>query len=281
MIKVTIWGARGSTPISGLGVSRYGGNTPCVEVSDDAGNILIFDAGTGIRELGRTLAGQVKRVNLLLTHLHMDHIQGLGFFAPLFDPAVEVHIWGPASATYKLQTRLRRYLSPPLFPVRLRDLPAEVTLHELPGPPFEIGPFHISSMMVAHPGPTLGYRIETSESVVAYLPDHEPALGLENFPLEGEWTSGYALAVGADILIHDCQYSDEEYPGHIGWGHSAIGQVVKFAALAGVKKLVPFHHDPSSDDEDLDRLFAGAVNNPDYDFEIIPAVEGSTFEIGR
>lgn len=278
MMKVTIWGARGSTPISGLRVSRYGGNTPCVEVRDDGGTILVFDAGTGIRELGHKLAGQVKRVNLLLTHLHMDHIQGLGFFAPLFDQEVEVHIWGPASASYKLQTRLRRYLSPPLFPVRLRDLPAEVILHELPGPAFDIGPFHISSMMVTHPGPTLGYRIEAPEGVVTYLPDHEPALGLGKFPLRGEWTSGYALSVGADLLIHDCQYSEAAYGAHAGWGHSSIAQTLKFAALAGVKKLVPFHHDPGNDDETLDSLFAAAINNPDYDFEVIPAVEGATFQ---
>jgi phosphoribosyl 1,2-cyclic phosphodiesterase len=280
MIRVTIWGARGSTPIAGLQVSRYGGNTPCVEVSDDEGTILVFDAGTGIRELGRKLAGRARRINLLLTHLHLDHIQGLGFFAPLFNPEVEVHIWGPASATDKLQNRLRRYLSPPLFPVRLRDLPAQVTLHELPGPDFEIGRFHITGMMVIHPGPTLGYRVESPDGVVAYLPDHEPALGLARFPHRGEWTSGYGLAAGADLLIHDSQYSDEGYLRHVGWGHSSIGQAAGFAALAGVKKLVPFHHDPNNDDDVLDALFAGAVNNPDYDFEVVPAVEGMTFEIG-
>lgn len=280
-MKVTIWGARGSTPISGLNFARYGGNTPCVDVRDDEGTILVFDAGTGLRELGQQLVGKVKRVNLLLSHLHVDHIQGIGFFAPFFDPSVEVHIWGPASATHKLHARLRRYLSPPLFPVRLRDLPAEVILHELPGEPFDIGPFHITSMIVIHPGPTLGYRVEGPDGVVAYLPDHEPALGLGEFPLEGRWTSGYALAAGADLLIHDCHYSDEEYKTHVGWGHSSVGQVMKFADLAGVKKVVPFHHDPGNDDEALDRLFAGVVDNPDYDFEVIPAVEGTTFEIGR
>jgi phosphoribosyl 1,2-cyclic phosphodiesterase len=280
-MKVTIWGARGSTPISGVNFARYGGNTPCVDIRDDEGTILVFDAGTGLRELGQQLSGKVKRVNLLLSHLHMDHIQGIGFFAPFFDPSVEVHIWGPASATHRLHTRLRRYLSPPLFPVRMRDLPAEVTLHELPGEPFDIGPFHITSMIVIHPGPTLGYRVEGPDGVVAYLPDHEPALGLGKFPLAGKWTSGYGLAAGADLLIHDCHYSDEEYKTHIGWGHSSVGQVMRFAALSGVKKVVPFHHDPGNDDEALDRLFAGVVDNPDYDFEVIPATEGATFQIGR
>ncbi len=278
MIRTKIWGCRGSTPTSGPNFSRYGGNTLCVDVRDDAGTILVLDAGTGIRELGQDLAGRVKVVNLLLTHLHMDHIQGLGFFAPLFDPDVEVHIWGPASATYKLQSRLRRYLSPPLFPVRLRDLPAEIRLHELPGDGFDIGPFHVSSMMVTHPGPTLGYRIEAPEGIVAYIPDHEPALGLGKFPLAGEWTSGYALAVNADLLIHDSQYDALEYSKHVGWGHSSIEQAIELAKLAQVKTLVPFHHDPGHDDQALDKLFANVVDSSDYDFEIIPAVEGATFQ---
>jgi phosphoribosyl 1,2-cyclic phosphodiesterase len=238
----------------------------------------VFDAGTGIQELGQDLVGQVKVVNLLLTHLHMDHIQGLGFCAPLFDPETEVHIWGPASASYKLQWRLRRYLSPPLFPVRLRDLPAEVILHELPGPSFDIGPFHISSMIVSHPGPTLGYRIEAAEGIVTYIPDHEPALGQGKFPLTGEWTSGYGLAAGADLLIHDSQYSDEEYSKHIGWGHSSLSQTLKFSELARVKRLVPFHHDPSHDDAALDKMFADVIHDSGYDFEVIPAVEGATFQ---
>jgi phosphoribosyl 1,2-cyclic phosphodiesterase len=279
MFEVTIWGARGSTPVSGPQFARYGGNTPCLEIEDDSDTVLVIDAGTGIRDLGRKLAGKVKQVNLLLTHLHIDHIQGLGFFAPFFDPQVEVHIWGPASASYKLHTRLQRYLSPPLFPVRLRDLPATVHLHELPVPAFEIGPFHISSMIVTHPGPTLGFRVESAGSVVTFIPDHEPALGLVNFPLSGEWTSGYALAAGADLLIHDCQYSDEEYATHVGWGHTSMTQALKFAALAGVKQLVPFHHDPAHDDETLDRLFAEAVDAPQYDFEVIPAVEGAAFRL--
>ena len=201
MIRTKIWGCRGSTPTAGPDFSRYGGNTLCVDIRDDAETILVFDAGTGIRELGQDLAGKVKVVNLLLTHLHMDHIQGLGFFAPLFDPEVEVHIWGPASASYKLHSRLRRYLSPPLFPVRLRDLPAEVTLHELPGPAFEIGPFRIFSMMVTHPGPTLGYRIEAAEGIVTYIPDHEPALGLGRFPLFGRMDF-WLCVVCRDRLAH-------------------------------------------------------------------------------
>lgn len=278
MIRTKIWGCRGSTPTAGPEYSRYGGNTLCLDIRDEDGTILVLDAGTGIIELGRDLAGKVKVVHLLLTHLHMDHIQGLGFFAPLFNPEVKVHIWGPASTSYRLQSRLRRYLSPPLFPVRLRDLPAEVILHEQPDAAFDIGPFHISSMMVLHPGPTLGYRIESPKGIITYIPDHEPALGLDNFPLEPEWTSGYALAAGADLFFHDSQFNDKEYLNHVGWGHSSLSHTLKLAALAEVKTVVPFHHDPAHNDEALDNLFADVIDNSDYNFEVIPAVEGATFQ---
>jgi phosphoribosyl 1,2-cyclic phosphodiesterase len=134
-------------------------------------------------------------------------------------------------------------------------------------------------MMVIHPGPTLGYRIETPEGIITYIPDHEPALGTDKFPIGPEWTSGYALAAGADILIHDSQYTDEEYRSHVGWGHSSLRHTLKLAALAGVKTVVPFHHDPGHEDAMLDNFFAEAVASSDYDFEVIPAVEGMTFDL--
>jgi ribonuclease BN (tRNA processing enzyme) len=137
----------------------------------------------------------------------MDHLQGLGFFAPLYNPDIEVHIWGPGSTTLTLWARLSRYMSPPLFPVRLRDLPCALQLHEVPCRDATIGPFSISANFVCHPGPTVGYRISTPEAVLTYIPDHEPALGARPFPLNKEWTSGAALAAGVDLLIHDAQYS--------------------------------------------------------------------------
>src|SRR5262249_20890941 len=148
-------------------------------------------------------------------------IQGLGFFAPLYNPAVEVHIWGPASPTLCLRDHLSRYLSPPLFPVRLRDLPCSLHLQEVPRGDIDLGEFHVSSALVCHPGPTVGFRIEGPRGVLTYLPDHEPALGACGFPPSPDWTSGYALAAGADILIHDAQYTTEEYEQRIGWGHSS------------------------------------------------------------
>jgi phosphoribosyl 1,2-cyclic phosphodiesterase len=141
----------------------------------------------------------------------MDHIQGLGFFSPLYNPAIEVHLWGPASSTLSLDARLSRYLSPPLFPIHLRDLPS-VSCHHVPRSSFDIGPFRILTALVSHPGPTVGFRIEADGGVISYLSDHEPALCLRNGLWPGrEWVSGFDLAAEADLLIHDAQYTDEEY----------------------------------------------------------------------
>lgn len=279
-MKVTLWGTRGSIAAPGAETARYGGNTACVEVRGTDGTVLVLDAGTGIRRLGTSLPHSVSRVDILLTHLHMDHLQGLGFFAPLYNPEAEVHIWGPASTTLSLQRRLMRYLSPPLFPVRLRELPCRLVLHEVPCGDFEVGEFHISSMLICHPGPTVGYRIATARATLAYLTDHEPALGRQQFPLAGEWTSGYAIAAGADLLIHDAQYSSEEYAYCVGWGHSAFEHALAFAALTKVKHFVPFHHDPAHNDDDLDRLSAEAVTVAAPSFVVSPGAEGAIFALG-
>lgn len=279
MMKVTVWGTRGSLPSPGSETARYGGNTSCAEVRGSDETVLVLDAGTGIRRLGAALSPSLRRVDLLLTHLHMDHIQGLGFFAPLRNPEIEVHIWGPASITLSLRKRLMRYLSPPLFPVRLRDLRRSPILHEVPCGDFEIGEFRISSELVCHPGPTVGYRIATSRAVLAYIPDHEPALGAQKFPLDSDWTSGYSIAVEADLLIHDAQYTNEEYLERIGWGHSSIEQTIKFATLAEVKHLVLFHHDPAHDDATLELLTSKAVASIPPPFPVTVATEGAVFEL--
>jgi phosphoribosyl 1,2-cyclic phosphodiesterase len=258
---------------------RYGGNTSCVEVVGADGSLLVLDAGTGIRGLPSGLPSEVRRIDLLLTHLHMDHIQGLGFFAPLWNPDIEVHIWGPASTTNSLRGRLTRYLSPPLFPVRLRDLAQAVEMHEVPCGWIEIGGVRVRAELVCHPDPTVGYRIEDGPRTIAYLPDHEPALGVQQFPEDPSWTSGFSIAQGADLLIHDAQYSDVEYDDRFGWGHSTISQAIRFAAQAGVRQVVPFHHDPYHEDNELDRLMAEAVAQTRSAVIVTPGIEGSVFEI--
>lgn len=278
-MKVTFWGTRGSLATPGRDHELYGGNTSCVEVQSAGGTVLVLDAGTGIRALGGQLLGKVRRVDLLLTHLHMDHIQGLGFFAPLYTPQLEVHIWGPASTTQSLRGRLTRYLSPPLFPVRLRDLPCHLTVHEVPSGTFTVGDLTIDSRLVCHPGPTVGYRVRSPRGSLTYLPDHEPALGSRGPLGPADWVSGHDLAAGADLLIHDAQYSRAEYQRTVGWGHSTLEQAIEFAALCQARRLVLFHHDPAHDDRTIASLHAAAVATVQPGIPVLAAAEGMTLNV--
>jgi len=280
-MEVTLWGTRGSLATPGPDTARYGGNTSCVAVRGREGTVLVLDAGTGIRRMAMTIDATVRRVDVLLTHLHMDHIQGLGFFAPLYRPDFEVNIWGPASTQLSLLTRLMRYLSPPLFPVGLRELPCKLMLHEVPCGEVDIGEFRVTSAAVCHPGPTVGYRIsEASGRVLTYLPDHEPALGARTFPsVPRAWTSGGSLAAESDLLIHDSQYTAHEYSARIGWGHSTLRHTLDFATLTEAKHLVPFHHDPDHSDADLDRLMAEAIDEARPAYPVTPGREGMTFDL--
>jgi ribonuclease BN (tRNA processing enzyme) len=242
-------------------------------------SIVILDAGTGICALGEHLGADVGRVDILLTHLHLDHILGLGFFAGLYRPDLEIHIWGPDSTVGRLRERLSRYMSPPLFPVRIRELPCRLSLHDAPLGLFEVPGVSVTAALVCHPGPTVGYRLEDDTGTVAYLPDHEPALGARQFPDEPRWTSGFDLVAGADVLIHDAQYADTEYPDHLGWGHSSISQAVTLAGEAGVRHLIPFHHDPGHDDDRLDELYEPLIP-AEIGLAITPACEGYRLVVG-
>ena len=252
-MKLTIWGCRGSVPTPGPATVRDGGNTSCVALRPDEDTLLILDAGTGIRELGRQLNGLPKDVHILLTHLHLDHIEGLRFFAPIWRPETSLTIWGPASPVRTLRDRIRVLLSPPLFPIHLGDVPSQLTFRDAPAE-MELGAARIRSQRVQHPGPTVGYRVEVDGSSLAYIPDHEPALGLDLDRVGPDWISGIELARDADWLFHDAQYFEDEYPRLVGWGHSSVAHAVRVAQHAGVKRLLLFHHDPAHDDEDLERL---------------------------
>lgn len=277
-MKITIWGSRGSLPAPSLDNNEFGGNTSCVSVQQgDA--IIILDAGSGIRRLGQSFPPGITRVDILLTHLHLDHIMGLGFFLPLYNPNMQVNIWGPTGYKESLFTRLQRYLSPPLFPIHLKELPSQPKIFEINESRFDIGPFHIQSSYICHPGPTIGFRIENGHSVLTYLPDHEPALGAAHFPREPEWTSGYELARNADLLLHDAQYTTEEYRPRIGWGHSTMDDALQFAELAAVKKLLFFHHDPSHTDTQLHYQLEHALKNKHFSFEAGIAAEGEVIEL--
>lgn len=277
-MKAKIWGARGSVPAPGPETQRYGGNTACVEVRGDDGTLIILDAGTGIRRVGDTVCCEFPRIDIFLSHLHLDHIQGLGFFTPLYDPNVELHLWGPASTTQDLRSRLIRYLSPPLFPIHMRELP-NLILHELPNGVVQLGELTIKSSLICHPGPTLGYRIESPQGTLAYLPDHEPVIGDADWPEDPNWLSGYSLAKGVDVLIHDGQFTPENYRSRFGWGHSSLVDAIRFAEIAGARRLVTFHYDPNDDDTEVDFMITRAQLESGTRVEIVPGFEGLVLDI--
>ncbi len=254
-MRIRIWGCRGSIASPGPETLRHGGNTSCVEVRLDDDQLLILDAGTGLRPLGDRLVEEpARRIDLLLTHLHVDHLEGLGAFAPIWRADTELHIWGPSSPVASLDDRVATYFSPPLFPVHLSQVPAEVVFHDTPWGAWTLGGARILSAPILHPGPTVGYRIEAATSTLAYVTDHEPALGTDLSRVAPEWISGHELAAGADLLIHDCQYTETEYPDRLGWGHTSTAQLAVFARRADVDRLLLFHHDPSHGDDDLDAM---------------------------
>jgi phosphoribosyl 1,2-cyclic phosphodiesterase len=258
-VKLKVWGARGSVPAPGPEMNRYGGNTSCVELTLSGGETLILDAGTGIRTLGFGLVAATPKINILLTHLHLDHIQGLMFFPPCFEAETEITIWGPASPEASLESRVARYISAPLSPVEIKELPCDVSFRDAPATEWEIGGARIRSEAVNHRGPTLGYRITEGDTTLAYIPDHEPGIGAPLEQLEPEWISGYDLAKDASLLLHDCQYTDREYPDHVGWGHSRLTDTLTFARTVGAQRLMLFHHDPLHSDDFLDEFHGTAI----------------------
>ena len=275
-MRVKLWGTRGSIAVSGPDTIRYGGDTSAVELRCTGDRLLILDGGSGIRALD--VGADTRRVDILLSHLHMDHVQGLPFFAPLLDPDVEVHVWGPASTTRTLRQRIARYLSPPLFPVRVRDL-ANVMFHDVTTGEFEIAGVRVTADLIAHPGATLGYRLSENSSTLAYMPDHEPSMGLPDLPSRPEWTSGYALAEGVDVLIHDAQYNDDEYASRVGWGHSSTSHLAAFADMTAPRKLVTFHHDPAHTDDDLDTLHEVLASKLKREMELEPGTPGLVVDV--
>jgi phosphoribosyl 1,2-cyclic phosphodiesterase/CheY-like chemotaxis protein len=273
--RLKFWGVRGSIPVPGPSTIRYGGNTTCVEVRTD-GEIIILDAGSGIRELGLALEkefdGAPINLTLLLTHTHWDHIQGLPFFLPAYKAKNSLRVLGFEGARAGLATILAAQMEVPFFPVSWRDLPGTIKIRELKRMKFSIGKVKVHARFLNHPGVCAGYRLFTKEGSIAFLPDNEPFEPLKlklaardgTHPHRARAQAAVARSKlvdflkEADVLILDTQYTDEKYQEHVGWGHGALSRVVSLALEARVKKLFLFHHDPTHDDHKIDEMLERA-----------------------
>ncbi len=269
--RLKLWGVRGSIPVPGPGTVRYGGNTACVEVRAD-GELIVLDAGSGIRELGLALEKEFGprpiKVSLLITHLHWDHIMGFPFFQPSYSDKNQIHIFGYDGTDSSLQKILKSQMATPFFPIALYDLPGKIEFENLESMEFKIGKVRVRARQMNHPGVCVGYRIFTSKGSIAYLPDHEPyeASKLHTIKSDGlspeqakqrareERDALVKFLLGSDILILDTQYTDDEYETHLGWGHGSLSTAISLAVDAGVRKLVLFHHDPKHNDETIDKM---------------------------
>ena len=287
-MKVRFWGTRGSIATPGPATVRYGGNTSCVEVRSESGQVILLDCGTGAHALGQALKEQAKTCSghILISHTHWDHIQGLPFFAPLFAPGNEWHIYGPRGLGQSLQEVLAGQMEYAYFPVALNAFAATVHFHEVVEGAFNIGDVRIATHYLNHPALTVGYRIEADGATLVYATDHEPHSPDAGCGHSGKEETGDIAHIefirDADVVIHDAQYTAAEYPAKIGWGHSTIEYVVDAAIDANVKHVVLFHHDPARGDEAVDHLLKAArerAEDASSDIEITAAAEGAVLDL--
>lgn len=289
-LRVRFWGTRGSIPSPGAQTVRYGGNTPCVEVRTDGGWLIILDAGTGIRELGRALIersnGNAIKGDIFLTHAHWDHIQGIPFFAPIFGRGNHFTIWGSQSLEGSVDKVVRDQMSPVVFPVTFEELDATIDFKGLPeGTPTDGNGYQVTAFAVQHPGGALGYRFEESggrSGALVYVSDNELA-SHPRYGASGDFRDRMVtFARGAAVLVHDTMYTTEEYDHHQGWGHSTYAEVVDLAVDAGVGTLVLFHHEPRRTDDQIEQCLAACqqqVQDRGATVRVVAAAEGLTLTL--
>jgi phosphoribosyl 1,2-cyclic phosphodiesterase len=250
-MEVTFWGTRGTLPVPGPNTVRYGGNTSCISVLSNSGHLLIFDAGTGIRNLGKALAAKDEpgSATLFLSHSHWDHIQGFPLFTPAYDPRFSLQILGCSSHHASIQVILEYQQNSAFFPVPLNALSADIQIGDYCMGWTDYDKLRIQSVPLIHPGESCGFRVEEGDRTVVYMTDNE-------LPVSGDWSRFVRYCEGADLLIHDSQYTCDELDSHRGWGHSSITQSLQLALDARVPRLALFHHDPDRTDDQVDLLAA-------------------------
>jgi len=287
-MRVRFWGTRGSIAKAGPSTVRYGGNTSCVEVRSHAGTLVVLDCGTGAHGLGHALAKARTtpyRGYILITHTHWDHIQGFPFFAPLFIQGDEWDIYAPRGLRESIRDTLAGQMQYTYFPISLEQFAATVRYHDLVEGVFTIGDVRVTARYLNHAALTLGYRLEADGVTVVYATDHEPhshtLAGGGGEPPAGEDRRHVEFLAGADLLIHDAQYTAAEFPAKVGWGHSTVESVVVLARAAGARRLALFHHDPLRDDEAVDRLVVAARRQAGAALDVFAAAEGPAFDVAR
>jgi CheY-like chemotaxis protein/phosphoribosyl 1,2-cyclic phosphodiesterase len=294
-MRVRFWGTRGSIATPGPGTNHFGGNTSCVELTTDNGDLLIFDCGTGVQRLAAALMDQGKKAidaNILLGHTHWDHIQGFPFFSPAFVKGNAASIYGPEGSRGSLHDVLAGQMEYTYFPIALNQLPAAITYHDLTEGIHTIGGARVATQFLNHPAMTLGYRVEADGVAVVYLVDHEPfsddlwRAGAEPGHIESILHDGdrrhARFMADADLVIHDAQYTPEEYPSKKAWGHSPYDYVVQIAAAAGVRRVALTHHDPSHDDRfiaDMERKARSLALQRGTGLDVFCAYEGCELEL--
>jgi phosphoribosyl 1,2-cyclic phosphodiesterase len=269
---------RGSIPTPGPTTVRYGGNTSCVEVRA-GGEIILLDAGTGLRALGRSLLSEFKdqplNLTMLLTHTHWDHIQGLPFFGPIYDSRCRLRILGCEGTRKGLVNALTSQMESSYFPIPFNKLPSNIEIEELKDFNFNIGPVCVRALRANHPGLCVGYRLFSPDGLIAFFPDTEPRTG-------GKDRDMIEFLRDVDLLILDSQYDAKEYQEHVGWGHGCVDDSVALALQAGVKQLSLFHHDPDHDDKRIDGLVKHArqlVAKQKRKLKVDAAREGMTIKL--
>jgi phosphoribosyl 1,2-cyclic phosphodiesterase len=288
-LTLTFWGTRGSIPSPGPSTVRYGGNTPCVELRTEDGWLVILDAGTGIRELGRALLerddGRPIAGDIFLTHAHWDHIQGIPFFAPLFRKGNRFTIWGSRSLPTSIDRVVRDQMSPVVFPVSFEELQARIDFRELAAERCGGNGYEVAAHEVRHPGGALGYRFTTGNAdgrALVYVSDNELSADARYDDTPGWRERLVEFVRGASVLVHDTMYTADEYRSFIGWGHSTHEQAVELALDADVERLVLFHHRPERSDADVDRCVEkcrASVARRGRRLEVLAAAEGLTLQV--
>lgn len=287
-MKVRFWGTRGSIAKPGRTTERYGGNTSCVEVRSSSGALIVIDCGTGAHGLGQHLAaekGGAVSGHLLISHTHWDHIQGLPFFAPLFIPGGHWEIFGPGGLSQGLRATLAGQMEHTYFPITLDQFAAKIVYHDLVEGEFAIEDIRVKARYLNHPALTLGYRLEADGASVVYCCDHEPhsgAMAAGDTVLTGMDRRYADFVAGADLVIHDSQYTAREYASKIGWGHSPVEYAVRVCQDSGVKRLALTHHDPLRDDSAIDRILEQVrlrLREAGAPLEVLGAAEGLVLEL--